>query len=151
MNVAWLRRSQRSPRLVAFGHWAAVSERRTADPLPQYCEAIQAAISWLCGETVRAPIDSVGHSPYDRSPCSDPFGTVTDREQIAATTIAFFEKIAEQARPGSIRGLEIAVRRYANSGQPHAAGLRSAGAGWRWPMDSPAGWGAAQALKGPAG
>ena len=51
--------------MIALGHQAAVSERQTADPLPPYCEAIQAAISWLCGETVRAPLDSVGHSPYD--------------------------------------------------------------------------------------
>lgn len=28
-----------------------------------------------------------------RSPCSDPFGVVTDREQIAAANIAFFEQI----------------------------------------------------------
>jgi hypothetical protein len=50
--------------MIALGHRAAVSERRTADPPPQYCEAIQAVISWLCGETVQAPIDPVGQSPY---------------------------------------------------------------------------------------
>jgi len=49
---------------IALSRQEASSRRRTARMPPRYCEAIQAAICWLRGETVRSPIQSDGRGSY---------------------------------------------------------------------------------------